>query len=464
MKILLAKPNIQTIMAALILISLVTICSICQVAIVNGIVIETEVGSPNALSTVFRSATASGQGTHANFVDPKAGERVTGVMGDGNHDGRWAGTSWNYYADGFGAEFPEDTTGSEDGKIFTGAWASAQLSHKKLSNDVLPTDYIYDGVTANSDLLFEFEITGFEEGSTVPNSIPVDITVNVALDVQGAGQESGNLGRATAKFSLEQGNREIRSAKVEMFKQGSAETRTELPPLDWSGAIITTDDQQIGLIFNNVLLKPNQFYQITLRAEASTYDTFYYNSTVGESAAYAFIDPRFQFSPDFQYADNYKIVVSSGLINAVPSSQSRIAINIEQGGNEVAKIATNGGLVTCTAATQLDPEKETKFIWSAVDPKICDTDGKLFDSSFTFDPSGLQSGSYSLNLVTFPPLTPNRGSLNFEIVSGTQSGAENSSGGDLGTPSSLILVLAAVVLLIAVISVLYVFRSRKKNT
>lgn len=52
-----------------------------------------------------------------------------------------------------------------------------------------------------------------------------------------------------------------------------------------------------------------------------------------------------------------------------------------------------------------------------MDAYISDTDGENFDSSFTFDPSGLQPGFHIMNVISFSFPDPLRGYYDFEVIS-----------------------------------------------
>jgi hypothetical protein len=125
-----------------------------------------------------------------------------------------------------------------------------------------------------------------------------------------------------------------------------------------------------------------------------------------------------------------------------------------QNGEEVTQIDVHGGPVRIGAPTVPDQNITTAYVWSNMDPNFDDLDGELFDNSYMFDPREIQPGSYTLHLITFPPLNPGRGSIKFNIISGSQPEPET-IGGIPGFP------LNATVL--GLLSIIYLFYRRAQT-
>jgi hypothetical protein len=383
--------------------------------------IEPEKGKVIHLSQVLRSADASGQGTHSNFLDPKSvGEPVLAVMGNEHKTNRWVNARYSYYADGFDAEL------TEGGKIFAGVWTTADVSHSQAAWDGQKSGSVFDSVSANSRLYFEFMIWPESGVAPTTKTIPINIEVNILMDVSASSRD--DAGHSSASIILEQDSKRIRALDIQRVAVEGKEPVTlginvdELPP--GTSGLINDDGKSVSMEFFNLLLEPNKPYRIRLFAKAGAWSAFTTKDTNSHASASTFIDPSIRFSPDFTNPDDYKILVSQGLINEGLAMEPRITLSMAQGGKELTQVDVDGGPVTFIAPTVMDQNGDTEYVWSAMDSNIYDTDGVYFDNSYTFDPSELQPGPYTMHLITFPPLDPNRGLIRFEVTSSSQTEPE----------------------------------------
>ncbi len=429
---------------------------------VFGIVIESDVGSLIFENESLRMAFASGSGTSSYFKDPVSNEDVvTGVLGGDSVSNNWVSTTWSYYADGFGADV------SEEGDLFTGVWATAEVSHGKIG-ETQSNQYVYDGVSADSRSVFEFSMIPLDDDSNLyycDREIPTNIGVKMVLEVEGSEKE--DMGNAQGIFYLEHIDKTGKTGLIRYADLTRRATEGEDAPvtfpldaqdMDWPGtwSIISDDGEQTDILFPNVPLRCNERYRIRMYVHAGAYSVFRADDTSSSSGASAFMDPSFEIDSTFEFADKFKMVVSSGVINEDSVFEPKIILDMQQGGERITKVNVSGGPVTCFAPLTEDVG-DTRFLWSALNPGFVDIDGDLFDNQFVFDPSMIEEGDYSINLVTFPSLNPSRGSLSFQVVSDSHDLPNGMLEGDYD------LVLIILVLLILVIgSVAWIFYKIRK--
>ena len=391
-------------------------CVISSIRVL-GTKIESDKGQVGVLSDTMRSSSASGQGTHTNFKDPqvsglKPEHTVVNFLHKTN---RWVTINYYYYAHGFNASF------AEEDNINAGIIAMSGISYSQASWDGQKSGYVYDTVTARSSILFEFMFltVGEKRAKTIPVSIGVNMKMEVMTD------SDDDYARAYADVKLYQDSKELRHYWVKSTSEKGEEPVTkpilidELP-ISSGPCSILGDDEQIYFSFNQLELEPYKKYRLHLTGSASVHGTFMPEDTTGGAKASIVVDPSIHISPDFPDADDYYVLISPGLIDENHTEESTITLSLLQGGEEVTQVDVDGGPVSMVAPTVLDRNFTTSYMWSSMDPNFIDIDGEPFDSNFTFDPSEIQPGLYTVHLLTYPPLDPGRGSINFNIVSGSQ--------------------------------------------
>ena len=340
---------------------------------------------------VYRSAFASGYGTSVNFLDPISNDvTMPTVLGVDSTSNNWVETSWNYYADGFGASI------TDEAGIFTGVWATAEVSHGKIG-ETQSNQYVYDAVSADSRCTFEFAMVpnSPEDSNLLPSVFDVPTNIGVKIILQAQGSEIEDMGNAQAIFYLEHISTtgKLSTVRYLEFTRRADETGEEAvtfpkDPLNtnWPGSYtVHSDGEQIGILFNEVPLKGNGRYRIRMYVHAGAYSVFEANDTLSESKAGAYMDPFFEINPDFEFIDNIKMAVSSELLDNSTNDQSKIDLELEQDGRIVTKILENGGNVKVFAPLLNDGLDETKFLWSSTSSGILDIDGELFDNQFIFN-------------------------------------------------------------------------------
>lgn len=302
---------------------------------------------------------------------------------------------------------------------------------------------MYDSVSAYSRLIFEFIFTQFQESPYV-KSIPTNIQIKITMDTQGSKKDS--MGRTLANFYLEQGSKRVRYGEADRRQNSVDEPpQTYFPNQDVGTTIEHKDGKEITMSFDNVPIEVNKVYRIRMYVLAAASSTLKYDEYSSHASAHIMMDPSIQFSPDFQYPDNYKVIVSSDLINPNLNPDTTIELEMEQGGKKVTKIEQNGGPVTFSSPMLAEHNDDTDYVWSAMNSDIYDIDGNCFDNTYTFDPSGLRLGTFLMNLITFPPLSPNRGMINFELVSTSQT---EEVSGDFSSYILVVICLIAVLFII----------------
>jgi hypothetical protein len=423
--------------------------------IAYGIEIKSSEGQAVMLSETLRSSDANGQGTHTNFRDPQESGRFHTVVNFAHKTNRWVRIEYHYYAHGFNATF------AENDNINAGVIAMAGLSYSQASWDGQKSGYVYDTVTARSNIMFEFMLTTTKQHADV-KKIPVSIGINIMMEVMAISED--DYARSEAFIELFQDSKLLRQFWFKRIaSEGKEPVSTPITKEDMdkqrarSGETTVMFDEnheKVYFHFTELQLEPGKVYSLRLTGSASTNGNFKPDDETGGATASIVIDPSIHVSPEFPYPDDYYVLVSPDLIDE-SLAEPKIALSMTQNGEEVTQIDVNGGLVTIVAPTSLGQNITTTYFWSAIDSNFNDLDEKLFDNNYTFDPGELQPGSYTVHLGTFPPLNPSKGSINFNVVSGSQQGPET-TGGIPGFP------LNAMVL--GLFSIIYLFyrQSRKQ--
>ena len=186
------------------------------------------------------------------------------VAGGSDKTNRWAYASWNYYAHGFPAKYPND------GNIFCGVFAGAEVSHSQSAWDGQKSGYVYDGVSATAIQIFDIAIGPLDESVMDVEDFPFTVKVNTFMEI--GGTSSVDMGRCSAYFSLELkkltgGSFRVLYAKAELV----AEPESNDPlfsvcddPIGLSKVKIGADHKYSTFVFDNIKLKPNTIYRATL--------------------------------------------------------------------------------------------------------------------------------------------------------------------------------------------------------
>ena len=425
---------------------------------VYGLTFQSDSGEIYALSPVKLQSGASGQGTHSNFDDgPEldSKEYWPFVAGADQKTNRWVQVSWDYFAYGFDAEPPDN------GNIFCGVFASSKVAHSQSDWDGPKSGSVHDSVSSQSNLDFEIAIGPKDENAPILRSIPFNIKVNLFMDIGGSSKQ--DMGNAYAVFHLTENRmtgRDIRilDAQSSRFIHETDEPVTFLPTKGEYGLTdlqTSDDDKYVSFIFENVMLKPETIYLIELSITAGAWSDFTSKETTSESTASGWMDPSIEFSPDFEYPNDFVIYVSPGLLAQDTSEEPKLNIISEQGGEEVNQIASDGGLVTISASTNdLNQDNSSTYLWSAMNSFVTDLDGNYHDSSFLFDPLTLDPGLYTMNVISFSDQISSKGVLPLSIDSDLVSEE------DVASDNTYLLIALAVVVGIIIV-VFFMIKKRK---
>jgi hypothetical protein len=430
----------------------------CSNSIVNGLIVISDLGDVMMLSPGIIRSNASGQGTHSSFHDPELGynDPIPSVAGGGDTINRWVHAKWNYYAHGFEAEYPND------GNVFCGVFASAEVSHSQSAWDGQKSGYVYDGVSAGALQSFDIAIGPLDEDAPEVENIPFTIKVNTFMDI--GGSSPNDMGRAKAYFSfvekkLTGGSTQILFVEVELAAEtefGRQFFNVYDNPIGLSDWRSGNDDSYSIFVFEDIKLKLATIYQATLWINTGAYSSFTFEDDSSQSWASGWMDPSFSFSSDFQYKDDFAMYISPGVIIEDGVEDSELELRMEQGNKQINEVAKDEGLVTVTALSEgFSADGSPKYVWSAMHPDINDVDGDYFDSTFVFDPSNLTSGSQTINVLLASKQDSLSESLRFEIISDDNTEIDN-------LPLEVYFVIALLATIIAALVIGFVVRKKER--
>ena len=106
-------------------------------------------------------------------------------------------------------------------------------------------------------------------------------------------------------------------------------------------------------------------------------------------------DPRAPDIHDINAGASHRVTITIGEQNLAPAA----SMVLQQGGSNTVLVARDGGMVTATVrVTDANLQDTHRFDWASSHSALVDTDGSLTNTTLVFDPSGLSSGRYNVQV------------------------------------------------------------------
>ncbi len=106
-------------------------------------------------------------------------------------------------------------------------------------------------------------------------------------------------------------------------------------------------------------------------------------------------DPSAPDIHDINAGASHRVTITIGEQNLAPAA----SMVLQQGGSNTVLVARDGGMVTATVrVTDANLQDTHRFDWASSHSALVDTDGSLTNTTLVFDPSGLSSGRYNVQV------------------------------------------------------------------
>ncbi len=217
---------------------------------------------------------------------------------------------------------------------------------------------------------------------------------------------------------------------VSNFSVSAGDSRATLnwqnPALDFSGVLILQDTTAIN---NSPTASTRYNLNDTINAAQVIYlgnEATHISSSLTNGNQYYF--KVFTFDDSLNYSAG--IEVNSILPTNPENIQPIVSLTAEQSQTVTTRVITNAGNVTLLATVSDDnPSDSHQLDWSMTDNRLIDIDN--VDSSFTFNPTELATGFYTVQVEATDngvPIKSGNATLSIQVVSSTDAGSSSSSG------------------------------------